>query len=98
MNEKLRITNVKMIASTLTVTIRGSQVLPIGVIASLVALMAVEVVGVTAAVASNLSKIKMPTPRIIPTITKESTSVYKVPISILSLSLVKLAKSNQKKV
>jgi len=66
-------TSVKIIASTATVTINGNHVELIGVIASLVEFKVKSVARVVAEVDANLSSIKIPTPRIIPTITREST-------------------------
>jgi len=67
-------TNVKIIAKTATVTINGSHVVAIGEIASLVALIVVDAVDVTPELDPNLSRTKIPTPKIIPTNTNSNTS------------------------
>ena len=55
---------VRMIASTTTVTTRGNHVEPIGVIASLVSLIASAAVAVTPLDDANLSNTNTPTPKI----------------------------------
>jgi hypothetical protein len=76
-------TNVKIIAKTATVTINGSHVVAIGEIASLVALIVVPAAAVTPELDPNLSRTKIPTPKIIPTNTSKRTNWYNCPISIL---------------
>jgi hypothetical protein len=71
---KLLTTKVKIIASTDTVTINGSHVVAIGVIASRVALIVVEAVVVTPDDVEKLSKTSTPTPKIIPIKTSSNTN------------------------
>jgi hypothetical protein len=71
---KLLMTSVRMIASTATVTINDSHVDAIGVIASLVLLIANAATLVTPDVWANLSNTRTPTPKIIPTNTSRRTN------------------------
>jgi hypothetical protein len=73
-NAKLLKTNVRIIASTATVTIKGNQLEAIGASASLVLFKAVPAVTVMPELAWNLSRVSIPIPRIIPTSTSISTS------------------------
>jgi hypothetical protein len=84
---KLLNTSTSMIARTATVTISGSQVVAIGVIASLVLFIVDAAVFDTPVEAANLSNTRTPTPKIMPTMTNSNTNWYNCPISILNYLL-----------